>query len=188
MRADADDPFDVGRRLRELRTQAGLSQRELARRSGITHTSVSLVELNQVSPSVASLKKMLSGFPMSLAEFFAVSEAEAPRIFYPASDLVELGDGALSLRQVGFDLRDRKLQMLYERYAPGADTGDPPYGHEGEEAGIVIAGAIELTVGEHVRVLNAGDAYYFDSTMLHRFRNIFADDCIIVSACTPPTF
>ena len=62
--------MDVGARLRALRQMHGLSQRELARRAGVTNGLISLVEMNRVSPSVSSLKKLLDGIPMSLAEFF----------------------------------------------------------------------------------------------------------------------
>ncbi|HBM14595.1 MAG TPA: XRE family transcriptional regulator, partial [Rhodospirillaceae bacterium] len=50
------------------------------------------------------------------------------------------------------------LQMLYEHYPPGADTGPDLYSHEAEEAGIVIDGQIEITVGSETRLLNTGDA------------------------------
>ena len=60
---------DVGARLRSIRTTFGLSQRELARRAGVTNGLISLIEQNRVSPSVSSLKKVLDGVPMPLAEF-----------------------------------------------------------------------------------------------------------------------
>ncbi len=78
--------------------------------------------------------------------------------------------------------------MLHERYRPGADTGKESYAHEGEEAGIVISGSIEITVGAETRTLHPGDAYLFESRLPHRFRNTGDEDCIIVSACTPPSF
>jgi mannose-6-phosphate isomerase-like protein (cupin superfamily) len=43
-------------------------------------------------------------------------------------------------------------------------------------------------VGDQRRVLGPGDAYYFDSRLPHRFRNIGEEVCEIVSACTPPSF
>ena len=46
-------------------------------------------------------------------------------------------------------------------------------------------------VGQHYRepaILGAGDGYYFDSTLPHRFRNLGEEECEIVSVCTPPTF
>jgi mannose-6-phosphate isomerase-like protein (cupin superfamily) len=86
------------------------------------------------------------------------------------------------------DASRHALQVLHETYPPGADTGPDMLSHEAEEAGIVVSGIIEVTVGDQVRVLNPGDGYIFDSRKPHRFRNIGSTPCVIVSACTPPTF
>src|SRR5215469_11715425 len=80
--------IDVGARLRSVRTTFGLSQRELARRAGVTNGLISLIEQNRVSPSVSSLKKVLDGIPMSLAEFFTLDLSAAPQAFFGAEDLV----------------------------------------------------------------------------------------------------
>ena len=60
--------------------------------------------------------------------------------------------------------------------------------HDGEEAGIITLGEIEITVGDAIAVLGPGDGYLFDSRQPHRFRNIGKDTCEIVSALTPPVF
>ncbi len=184
--------IDVGGRLRRLREMHGLSQRELAKRAGVSNATVSLIEQNRASPSVGSLKKVLDGIPVKMAEFFAPEEPPRRRVFYAAEDLVEIGgDGApggLSFRQIGRDLSDRALQIIHERYAPGADTGQTLLRHESEEGGVVLRGRVEVTIGDQRRVLGPGDAYYFDSRLPHRFRNVGDDEAEIVSACAPPTF
>lgn len=43
-------------------------------------------------------------------------------------------------------------------------------------------------VGHVTEVLKPGDAYLFDSRIPHRFRNTGKQPCIVVSACSPPTF
>jgi len=90
--------------------------------------------------------------------------------------------------QVGSDLSGSQLQILYERYRPGADTGQSMLSHDAEEGGIVLKGRLEITVGEQVQTLSAGDAYRFNSRLPHRFRNTGNEECVIVSACTPPSF
>lgn len=192
-----DDEFDIGSRLRFIRTARRLSQRELARRAGVTNGLISQIENNFSSPSVASLKRILDALQMTLSEFFAADRPDS-QIFYRASELRELNPEKptagkssskprLSLRQVG-EGSSHNLQVLHERYAPGASTGKDLYAHDAEEAGVVISGEIELTVGERTEILREGDAYIFDSNIPHRFRNVGEDDCVIVSACTPPSF
>src|SRR5512146_3396414 len=92
--------IDVGARLRTVRTTFGMSQRELARRAGVTNGLISLIEQNRVSPSVSSLKKVLDGVPMTLAEFFTLDMAAAPKAFFAAEELTELGNEQVSLRLV----------------------------------------------------------------------------------------
>lgn len=174
-----------------------MSQRDLATRAGLTNGAISLIEQNKSSPSVASLKALLDALPMTLSEFFAeVESADAPKYFYNSNEFIELspsdiglgqGAGQLSLRQLG-NASAHSLQVLHERYPPGAETGPDMLEHVGEEAGIVVSGEIEVTVGEQVRVLKPGDGYLFDSRLPHRFRNKGDVDCVIISACTPPSF
>jgi transcriptional regulator with XRE-family HTH domain len=180
--------FDVGARLRAIRNMHGLSQRELAKRAGVSNASVSLIEQNRSSPSVGSLKKVLDGIPMSLADFFALDEVPREQVFFQADELAVISDGPIRYAQIGRDLRGRALQILHERYQPGADTGQSLLRHSAEEGGVVLCGRLEITVGDQQRVLEPGDAYYFNSRLPHRFRNIGDEVCEVVSACTPPSF
>lgn len=182
------EAFDVGARLKQLRLSRGISQRELAKRAGVTNSTVSLVEQNNVSPSVSSLKKILDALSVSISAFFAGDELSQPQSFYRQGELTEIGDGTLSWQLVAARRPDRRMSIIHERYPPGADSGEEMLEHDGEEGGVVISGQIEITVNGEVGVLGAGDAYYFDSRLPHRFRNIGDEACVIVSASTPPTF
>ena len=179
---------DVGAKLRAVRSLYGLSQRELAKRAGVTNGMISLIEQNRVSPSVSSLKKVLDGIPMSLAEFFTLDPATPPQVFYAQEELAEIGAPPVVLRLVAAGRPNRAMSILHERYAPNADTGEEMLSHPGEEGGVVVRGRIEITVGGQTRVLGPGDAYYFSSSLPHRFRNPGRDECEIISANTPPTF
>ncbi|MEX0760564.1 MAG: cupin domain-containing protein [Tistlia sp.] len=185
---DGDRPFDLGQQLRALREQQNLSQRALARRAGVSHGVVSLIEQNKTSPSVGLLKKILDGVPISLARFFEGPAGGREPVYFAAGELAEIAGGRISYRQVGRDLSGKSLQILHERYAPGADTGEAMLSHAAEEGGVVVRGCLEVTVGGLRRVLAAGDAYYFDSRQPHRFRNVGTEEAEVVSACTPPSF
>ncbi len=181
------DP-DVGQRLRRLRQQLGLSQRELARRAGVSNATISMIEANQVSPSVAGLKQVLSALDIGIADFFAPAEAETEQIVFHADELTEIAGGAVSYRQVGANLAGPSAAMLHERYRPGAQSGKPMLSHQGEEAGIVIKGRLGLEVEGRRYELGPGDAYFFDSRKPHAFRNLDESELVVVSACTPPSF
>src|SRR3984957_20087618 len=180
--------IDVGERLCFVRSRNKLSQRELAKRSGVTNSTISLIESNQMNPSVGALKRILDGIPMGLAEFFALEPDRPRKAFYRSDELSEIGKGPISFLQIGDNLFGRALQILKERYEPGGDTGRVPLVHDGEEGGIILSGRLEVTVDSERRVLGPGDAYYFESRRPHRFRCVGAKPCELISACTPPTF
>jgi transcriptional regulator with XRE-family HTH domain len=187
--ADEGHGEDIGTRLRMVRQIYGLTQRELARRAGVTNGAISLIEQNRVSPSISSLKKILDGIPLSLADFFTLNFSPSENVFYAASELTEIAFGEnISLRMVGRSIKDRALQMLFETYQPGADTGEAMLRHHGEECGIVISGSLIVTVGAQEKELCSGDAYYFHSDIPHRFRNPNTTPCVLVSANSPPSF
>jgi len=180
--------LDLGSRLKAARKNKGLSQRQLARLSGVNNGTISLIEQNKISPTVAILKRLLDTVSKSLGEFFDDPESAQPERFFSAAELPEFESGDIVFRQVGANIPGRKLQILRERYFPNGDTGKTMLSHDGEEGGIILLGEIEITVGDEVAVLGEGDAYYFNSTIPHRFRNLGNVECEIVSACTPPTF
>lgn len=188
--------MDIGHRLRAIRKTRGLSQRELASRAGLTNGTISLIEQNKTSPSVASLKSLLDAIQISMAEFFAtLEENPTSQYFYAPQEFTEIappelsGEAAqlLSLRQLG-NAQEHSLQVLHERYAPGADTGPELLSHDAEEAGIIVNGQIEITVDDEVSTLGPGAGYLFNSRLPHRFRNTGDVECEIISACTPPSF
>jgi transcriptional regulator with XRE-family HTH domain len=180
---------DIGTRLRLVRQIYGLTQRELARRAGVTNGAISLIEQNRVSPSISSLKKILDGIPLSLAEFFTLDFTPTDDVFFAASEFSEIAFGdKISMRMVGRSHKGRALGMLWETYQPGADTGEAMLRHEGEEAGVIITGSLTVTVGPQERSLQPGEAYYFRSDIPHRFRNLGTEPCTLISANSPPSF
>ncbi|WP_299842815.1 cupin domain-containing protein [uncultured Paracoccus sp.] len=178
----------IGHRLSDLRQRRQLSIRLLAARSGVSHSTISLIERDRISPTIDTLTAILDALGTTLAGFLSEGEAARAAPFYRAEDLPEIGrsDG-ISYKIIGLNYPSRRLQVLKESYQPGADTGGG-LSHAAEEAGYVIAGRIELSVGEQTAILGPGDAYYFDSRQSHRFRNIGETEAEIVSAITPPSY
>ena len=178
--------MNVGERLSAVRKQKGFSQRELAKRADVTNSTISLIEQNRVSPSVGSLKKVLDGLPMSLAEFFAVDDDEHTTAFYAVDDQPNLGRDGINYFLIGAGKTDRDIEILREEMAPGTDTGEEMITHGGQEGGVVIAGELELTVDGETRVLGANEGYFFYGSQPHRFRAIGSETVKLVSANTSP--
>ena len=50
--------FSLGKKLRQLRNERNISQRDLARMAGLSPNSISLIERDETSPSVATLQSL----------------------------------------------------------------------------------------------------------------------------------
>jgi len=179
--------IEVGKQLKAVRTAFGLSQRELAKRAGVTNGMVSLIEQDRVSPSIGSLQKILGAFPMTMAEFFTRDMERRQEVVFRESDLPDVGTGDIKYRLVAASRHDRKMSILWETYEPETDTGEEMLTHSGEEGGVVVEGELEVTVAGQTWTLGPGDAYYFDSRLPHRFRNTGKTPAKIVSANAPPS-
>jgi transcriptional regulator with XRE-family HTH domain len=179
---------NLGARLRHLRQRVGLSQRALAKIVGVSNGTISVIENGDQDPTVGLLKKLVEGLNISMSDFFGELPAPEEQYFFKEHELVEIGTGKVSYKQVRPDLEGKAIQMIFETYGPGANTGPNPLTHEGEESGIIISGQLEIQVGNQIRALGPGEAYYFPSTIPHKFRNTGNEPCVLVSACTPPTF
>jgi transcriptional regulator with XRE-family HTH domain len=187
---DGHSDVEIGDRLRELRTARGLSLRALAEGSGVTASALSQIENGKNSPSVSTLKKVLAALGTTLGEFFAGErDVQGSAFVFPASRMINVASGA-GLQYLGLPgpTTGRALQIMDEKYAPGADTGPDPYSHAGEEGGVCISGRIELTVNGRREMLGPGDGYYFSSALPHRWRNTGRSPARMISACTPPSF
>lgn len=179
---------DLAKRLKLLRRAHGLSQRELAKRSGVSNAMISLIENGRSNPSMGLMRRILEGVPVSMSEFFSETPNPPQKVFFHHDELTQIGSGPISFLQVGSNLSQRRLQILYERYAPGADTGGTLLSHDAEEGGVILSGHLEVTVADETRILGPGDAYLFDSRLPHRFRNNGSKECVLVTVCTPPSF
>lgn len=167
--ATAQD-FNVGIRLRRLRLERGLSQRELARRAGMTNANLSMIEQGRVSPSVMTLGKILNAIPLSFAEFFDANRESAPVIFPRATQA--------HVRYQGCDCymvtpQVFGMPILARLVVPpgGAVECDVLSLPSCWISGMVQAGELTLIIGESRHPVRGGDAFRFHSRRSCVFSN-----------------
>ena len=134
-----DATLAPGRRLSQIRQEMGLSQRRVAELSGLTHSAISTIEQDKVSPALSTLQKLLKVYGMSLSAFFSDPVSRPPRVVIEASELIEMGSQGVSLRLIPNSRPQRTLGMLLETYAPGATIGEK-LRHHGHETGTLLEG------------------------------------------------
>jgi transcriptional regulator with XRE-family HTH domain len=174
----------IGEKLKNLRKDRGLTQKDLADNAGVTGGMISIMESNKVSPSVATLMKVLSALNVSPGEFFQQDSTVTKKFFFNDDELINIGTGNIILKLVGGKNAGCEIGLLKETYPPGSDTGSEMISFEGQEGGFIIQGEIEVTIGDQKQILKSGQAYYFDTSIPHRFQNLSKEVCEIISAST----
>lgn len=195
--APKSDIENLGDEIRQLRKVRGLTLQDLAAETGKSVGFLSQVERNITKPSVGALQDICEALGVHIGWFFQadaetdeverrfiVRHGNRRRLSYSglaSTDYLGLRDDLLSANLNG------ELVLGLSRYAPGASTGDDLYRHKGEEAGLVLAGILELTIGDDVFTLGEGDSFSFPSHLPHRYANPSGEETVVVWANTPIT-
>ncbi|RYZ98449.1 MAG: helix-turn-helix domain-containing protein [Moraxellaceae bacterium] len=179
---------EFGTRLKYIREYNGLSQRELAKRAGVPHSSISMIEQGQNSPSINSLARILGGIPMSIAHFFSCDLSLLNEQIFRAADLRTKQRTVFPLVTAqSIPLHNPLTQTRFERlaYAINSDTGQSPQYSTHALSGYVVSGCIELTLNAEVVNLTSGDAFSLGTMQPYRLRNLSStDECIIITCNT----
>ena len=190
------DPLrQLGEDLRALRKAQNRTLADVAEASGRSVSFLSKIERGQARPSVTALQEIAQALGVPVGWFFETDgpapAEERPYVVRANRRRKLTYSGFSGTDYMGFEDHllsaslDRRLAMGISTYAPGGSTGDDLYTHEGEEAGMVLVGEIELTLGKQVFVLKAGDSFSFSAEIPHRYRNPGSAEAQIVWANTP---
>jgi len=168
----------LGRKIRDLRQSRGMSLKDVAAVSGFSIGLLSQIERGMSSPSVRVLASLAKVLNVSLGTLFDDVAPDQPDIL----DGIVVRGGArrkLALWRTGISKElltpqgaPSRLEMYLVILEPNATTGSDTYFHEGEEAGFVLEGTLELTVDDKTYTLAAGDSFRFSSDRPHRFENL----------------
>jgi transcriptional regulator with XRE-family HTH domain len=186
----AGEVGDIGSRLRDGRERARISQRELARRLGVSASLISQIESGQSKPSVSTLYAIVTELGVSLDHIFQVHGHEVaiaaaagaedvvrevgsgPVVRPPERHVVELDSGVIWERLTSHQHED--VDFMHVIYDVGGSSAPDErlMRHPGREYGFVISGRLGVQLGFERHELEPGDSIAFDSTRPHRLWNL----------------
>jgi transcriptional regulator with XRE-family HTH domain len=150
----------IAQRVRELRGAKGVSLDDLAGRSGVSRSMISLIERAESSPTAVVLEKLAVGLDVSLASLFELPVSK-PEPVSRRVDQLQWRDPASGYmrRNVSPSGYDSPIQIVEVDFPPGArvayETG-PRHPRLYQQVW-VLEGRIELRLGEQRHLLDAGD-------------------------------
>ncbi len=169
---DRPAAVDVGQRLRDLRTERGLSMRVLAELSQLNVNTLSLIENNKTSPSVSTLQQLAAALEVPITAFFENNQPQNSLAHHTAERRPRVALIHGTLEDLSAGLTSRAVQPFVLTLEPNADSGPQPIVHTGLEFVYCLRGEITYQVEDRAFSLGAGDSLVFESHLPHRWQNV----------------
>ena len=176
----------IGEKIRRLRQQYGLTQKELADRCELSKGFISQVERDLTSPSIATLMDILQALGTDLKDFF--NEEPEEQIVFHEGDYFEKEDDEYKNRMEWIIPNAQKniMEPVRLTLAPGGNTY-PDNPHEGEEFGYVLSGSITIHIGKKSYRAKKGESFYFTPKSTH-FITAGSKGASLIWVSSPPSF
>ncbi|WP_271896995.1 cupin domain-containing protein [Candidatus Phyllobacterium onerii] len=186
------NPARLGIRLKLARQTRGLTLKALSEAANCSESLLSKIENGKASPSLPMLHRLVQVLETNIGWMFEESDGEEGIVFRAgarpliALDPLRRGEGISLERIIPYSPGHLLQCNIHHIEKDGASAG--PIQHAGEEVGYILAGEVELTVGEKHFQLTEGDAFVFNSDLPHSYRNTGNKRASIFWVNTPPTF
>ncbi len=165
-----DLDFSLGARVRGLRKERELSQRELAELASLSPNAISLIERDEISPSVATLQRLAAALDVKMSYFFE-TETVARVLHVRSSQRPVIRGTGSSIEGLGARLEGQQMEPFLVTLTPRADMGAGQVVHAGHEFVFCLAGRVKYEIDGDVYLLEPGDFLMFEADLPHRWGN-----------------
>ncbi|GAB4115248.1 MAG: cupin domain-containing protein [Candidatus Caldatribacteriota bacterium] len=176
----------LGNKIRKLRISKGISLSTFAQKINKTPSYLSQIERGISSPSIMTLREIAKKLNVPMFYFLIDDTKQNVIVRKNERKILKFPKSHLTYELLSPDMSHR-IQMIRTRIGVGASSCSKPLSHEGEECTLVVAGKMEIKIGDETFILDEGDTIYYITSIPHRITNIGKEDLIIISA-TIPTF
>ncbi len=161
----------VGQRMRELRTERGLSIRALAEASGLAVNTLSLIENGKISPSVSTLHRAAAALGVVITAFFEVPAPQQSIVFFTAAERTSAPFDHGTIEDMATGFAGRGLHPNLVTLEPHSGSGAEPIVHTGYEFVYCLEGCITYRLDGQIYRLKPGDSLLFESHLPHCWQN-----------------
>jgi len=177
----------LGEKIRQKRTEKGMSLKELAEQTGLSSGFISQVERDLAEPSITSLRKIAGALEVAIFHFFVDKESEGRVVRKDGRQKIRFSESQVVYELLSPDL-NRQMETVMGTLDPGGATSSEVMTHPGEEVIYVLEGEMFITIGSEAYTLTEGDTIYYYGTMPHLIENLSSGPMKFISTITPPRF
>ncbi len=158
----------IGGKIKKVRVEKNVPLERIANETGFSIAYLKEVEAGKAIPPVGAILQIARALEIDSASLLKEPESKLEKRIQAHTKRTEnyayttLTPGAENKHLKAF-----RVVIEAQQEHHGVD-----YFHEGEEFDYVLSGTVQVTVGEHVNTLGAGDCLHFNSGIPHKLRSI----------------
>lgn len=180
------ETFSLGDKLRQLRSERNISQRDLAKMAGLSPNSISLIERDETSPSVATLQSLASALNVRMSYFFE-EKSPASVLHIKSSERPKIESDGVSIEGMGKTLPYQELEPFTITLEPKAGIGgERQVVHSGHEFVYCLQGKVEYVIDGRSYLMTEGDILIFEATLPHLWRNPYDTEAKFILVLQTP--
>jgi transcriptional regulator with XRE-family HTH domain len=183
--------YSIGEKLRTLRLRKSMGLVELGKHTGLSAALLSKLERGKLFPTLPTLLRIAMVFGVGLDYFFTDERKrrvvgvvrKAERVRFPERPGTQ--DVPYFFECLDYRATERKLSAFLADFQEQPLDKIKPHQHAGVEFLYVLKGSLTLKIGSDDYLLDAEDAIYFDSAVMHSYRRRGAKPCTGVIVTVP---
>lgn len=173
--------LDIGSKLKAIRGEKRISLRTLAKLSGLSVNTLSLIERNITSPTVNTLSAISRALAVKINYFF--NEERIEEVIFAKKGQrtqVQTKDKEIKFESLGTGLIQQGLETYILTASKGAKSGSKGVSHLGDELVFCLQGKFQFEVKKEQYTLEEGDSLLFKGSLPQQWENVGNGDSALL--------
>jgi transcriptional regulator with XRE-family HTH domain len=178
----------LGRRIRRIRQEKGLTLKQIEGRVGVSATHISEIERGKTSPTIQALEKIARALEVLPSHLIDIPHLARPQVRHTEERAsITMNGGSIKLEPLCDRSVCSEMSVFYATIDGSGQVGGAT-GHRGEEFCYVLDGFLEVTVDGKPFVLRQGETVHFKAARPHCIRNLTNQPVHTLWAVRPKLF
>lgn len=162
---------EVGSRIRAMRSRQRLTLKDVAERTGVSVSMLSMLERGVATASIQTLVSVASALGVHMYDLFDKPNRSRVSPVTRLEDQAHVRTSHGAVRRVVHNDTSSGVELAVNEYDPGGSSGPGLTHHDGREFGVLVSGSLRVDLDGESHVLRPGDAIAYASTRPHRISN-----------------
>ena len=163
----------LGEKIKSIRKGKGIKIKQLSSRSGLTESSISMIENGKISPSITTINKIAVALGVHPIEFFEIERHKRWIVTRKVErEKLQISGNDNILEYLCKERGNIKNEIYISNLSPNQKSYEERLNHEGEKFCLVLKGTIDVELGSEIITLNEGDTIIFDSMIPHLWKSV----------------